>query len=79
MKSLLETRGRDYFTNCLISLQPLMKRFQNALKKQLSSQHEKVRLELSELTEALKRKMSERENIGVELYGVQQELARYAS
>jgi endonuclease V-like protein UPF0215 family len=54
-----------------------MKRFQNALKKQLSGQHEKVRLELSELAEALKRKTAERENIGVELYGVQQELARY--
>lgn len=55
-----------------------MKRFQNALKKQLASQHEKVRLESSELTEALKRKMAERESIGVELYGVQQELARYS-
>jgi len=54
-----------------------MKRFQNALKKQLTSQHEKVKLEMSELTEALKRKMSERENLGVELYGIQQELARY--
>lgn len=62
---------------CFVSLQPLMKRFQNALKKQLTSQHEKVKLEMSELTEALKRKMSERENLGVELYGIQQELARY--
>lgn len=53
-----------------------MRRFQTALKKQLTSQHEKIKLELSELTEALKRKMSERENLGVELYGVQQELAR---
>lgn len=53
-----------------------MRRFQNALKKQLSSQHEKVHLELSELSEALKRKMGERESIGVELYGIQQELAR---
>lgn len=54
-----------------------MRRFQNALNKQLSKQHEKVQLEMSELSEALKRKMNERETLGVELYGVQQELARY--
>lgn len=53
-----------------------MRRFQNALNKQLTKQHEKVQLELSELSEALKRKSNERENLGVELYGVQQELAR---
>lgn len=53
-----------------------MRRFQAALSKQLSSQHEKVKLEHSELSEALKRKLNERESLGVELYGVQQELAR---
>lgn len=53
-----------------------MRRFQVALNKQLTRQHEKISLELSELAEALKRKMNERESIGVELYGVQQELAR---
>lgn len=54
-----------------------MRRFQNALNKQLNKQHDKVQLEMSELSEALKRKMNERETLGVELYGVQQELARY--
>lgn len=53
-----------------------MRRFQNALNKQLSSQFEKVKLEHSELSEALRRKLNERETLGVELYGVQQELAR---
>lgn len=54
-----------------------MRRFQAALNKQLSAQHEKVKLEYGELSEALKRKLNERETLGVELYGVQQELARY--
>ena len=34
-------------------------------------------LELRELQEAVKNKGGDRENIGVELYGVQQELARH--
>lgn len=54
-----------------------MRRFQAALQKQLTTQHEKVKLEMSELSEALKRKLNERESLGVELYGVQQELARF--
>ncbi|XP_013409019.1 coiled-coil domain-containing protein 40 isoform X1 [Lingula anatina] len=56
---------------------PLMKRFQTALKSHLLKQDEKVTLELRELTEALKDKRKTREDIGVELYGVQQELARH--
>ncbi|XP_021370653.1 coiled-coil domain-containing protein 40-like isoform X2 [Mizuhopecten yessoensis] len=56
---------------------PLMKRFQNALKSHLNNQNEKVSLELRELEEALRNRKKEREDLGVELYGVQQELARY--
>ncbi|XP_041363110.1 coiled-coil domain-containing protein 40-like [Gigantopelta aegis] len=56
---------------------PLMKRFQAALKSHLNKQHEKISLELRELDESLKTRKRERENLGVELYGVQQELARY--
>ena len=56
---------------------PLMKRFQKALKDHLEKQHEKVSLELRELLEATKNKRGDRENVGVELYGAQQELARH--
>ncbi|KAK6170441.1 hypothetical protein SNE40_018834 [Patella caerulea] len=56
---------------------PLMRRFQNALKKHLEKQNETVTLELRELEESLKTKRRNREDLGVELYGVQQELARY--
>ncbi|XP_046379305.2 coiled-coil domain-containing protein 40-like isoform X2 [Haliotis rufescens] len=56
---------------------PLMRRFQNALKNHLEKQNEKVSLELRELEENLRSKKRNREDLGVELYGVQQELARY--
>jgi hypothetical protein len=54
-----------------------MKRFQNALKAHLTTQNEKVTLELRELTEALRNRKKEREDLGVDLYGIQQELARF--
>ena len=56
---------------------PLMKRFQTALNKQLTRQNEKVTLELRELEESLRSRKKEREDLGVDLYGIQQELARY--
>ncbi|XP_030840683.1 coiled-coil domain-containing protein 40 [Strongylocentrotus purpuratus] len=55
---------------------PLMKRFQDALKGHLTKQMEKVDLEVRELKEALKGKLGDREELGVNLYGMQQELAR---
>ncbi|KAJ8037566.1 Coiled-coil domain-containing protein 40 [Holothuria leucospilota] len=55
---------------------PLMKRFQDALEGHLNKQLEKVNLEVRELKEGLKDKLKEREEIGVNLYGVQQELAK---
>ncbi|XP_075260271.1 coiled-coil domain-containing protein 40-like [Convolutriloba macropyga] len=55
---------------------PLMARFQAALKKQLSKQQEKVTLEYRELDEALRNRKKEREDIGIQLYNLQQELAR---
>lgn len=67
-------------TLCMVLIsfsQPLMKRFQNALKSHLTSQNEKVSLELRELTEALRNRRKEREDLGVDLYGIQQELARF--
>ncbi|KAH9504072.1 Coiled-coil domain-containing protein 40 [Bulinus truncatus] len=56
---------------------PLMKRFQAALKAHLGKQNEKFTLELRDLTEKTRVKKKEREDLGVELYGVQQELAKY--
>ncbi|XP_071132695.1 coiled-coil domain-containing protein 40-like [Mytilus edulis] len=56
---------------------PLMKRFQNALKTHLTKQDEKFTLEVRELDEALRNRKKLREDLGVDLYGIQQELARY--
>ncbi|KAK3733202.1 hypothetical protein QZH41_019682 [Actinostola sp. cb2023] len=55
---------------------PLMVRFQAAYKTHLLKQEEKLTLEQRELTESLKTKKKDREELGVQLYGVQQELAR---
>ncbi|KAM6971912.1 coiled-coil domain-containing protein 40 [Aplochiton taeniatus] len=55
---------------------PLMKRFQSALKNQLCKELETLNLEMHEKTSIDKAEVSRREELGVELYGVQQELAR---
>jgi len=55
---------------------PLMRRFQKAYKQHLVKQDEKVSLELRELLEEVDNRRKTREEYGVELYGVQQELAR---
>jgi len=55
---------------------PLMQRFQNKLKEQLTRHHHRIDLELRELTEDVKKQNSEREELGVNLYEVQQELGR---
>ncbi|XP_072501328.1 coiled-coil domain-containing protein 40 [Notamacropus eugenii] len=54
---------------------PLMKRFQNALKNYLEKQIDKMKLEIRELTVATKHGKTQREELGVQLYGVQQHLA----
>uniref|UniRef100_A0A8D0H4H1 Coiled-coil domain 40 molecular ruler complex subunit n=1 Tax=Sphenodon punctatus TaxID=8508 RepID=A0A8D0H4H1_SPHPU len=59
-----------------LSMQPLMRRFQSALKVYLTKQIEKLALELRELTVATKKEKGQREELGVILYGVQQHLAR---
>ena len=53
-----------------------MKRAQSAYKDQLSRRLEKLRLELAVKEEELKKAKTKREDIGVELYGTQQQLAR---
>ncbi|XP_061471789.1 coiled-coil domain-containing protein 40 [Rhineura floridana] len=55
---------------------PLMKRFQSALKTYLNKQIGKLTDELRGLTAATKKSKVEREELGVILYGVQQQLAR---
>jgi len=55
---------------------PLMERVQDALYQQLQNSHERVALELREGEEELRRVKTNREDIGVELYGVQQQLAK---
>jgi len=56
---------------------PLMVRFQKALRAQLDHHNEKLKLDVAETLLALRKKQKEREDIGVELYGVQYELANY--
>ena len=56
---------------------PLMVRFQKALQTQLEKHNEKLKLDVAETLLALRKKQKEREDIGVELYGVQYELANY--
>ncbi|XP_031750353.1 coiled-coil domain-containing protein 40-like [Xenopus tropicalis] len=55
---------------------PLMGRFQTALKTYLTKQIKSLDLELREMTESMKNNKKEREDLGMFLYGVQQELAR---
>ncbi|XP_048347472.1 coiled-coil domain-containing protein 40 isoform X2 [Sphaerodactylus townsendi] len=55
---------------------PLMKRFQTALKTYLSKQIGKLTEELREMAVLTKSKTKEREELGVILYGVQQQLAQ---
>lgn len=55
---------------------PLMKRFQYALRNQTQKQIDDLELRDRELTAALKRYQEEREDLGVNLYEIQQELGR---
>jgi len=55
---------------------PLLARVQRALLEQLTQGKERVRLQLSEKQEELKKLISHRERIGVTLYQGQQQLAK---
>ncbi|NXD16666.1 CCD40 protein, partial [Nothocercus nigrocapillus] len=55
---------------------PLMRRFQAALKNYLTKQMEKLNLDLQELRTATKKGKVQREELGVVLYGAQQQLAQ---
>lgn len=73
----LESAGRnDEELVVLDPNHPLMQRVQDALKAQLTKQNEKLEIELREKIETLKSLLLERENVGIELYGIQQQLAK---
>ena len=55
---------------------PLMERAQKALAAQLKETQERIKGQLYEKSEEIKRATLERENLGVQLYGLQQQLAR---
>ncbi|XP_065888442.1 coiled-coil domain-containing protein 40-like [Dysidea avara] len=55
---------------------PLMERVQAALKNQLTRHSDKLEIELREKQETFKNTKVEREQLGVDLYGLQQQLAR---
>ena len=55
---------------------PLMERAQKALAVQLKETQERLKTQLYEKSEEIKRATTERENLGVQLYGLQQQLAR---
>ncbi|KAJ3200819.1 Coiled-coil domain-containing protein 40 [Entophlyctis luteolus] len=55
---------------------PLMERVQAALLKQLSEKEGKLSIEIKEKEEAVRKALKKREEIGVELYATQQQLAR---
>jgi len=55
---------------------PLMQRVQDALSLQLSTQSAKLDLEIHEKEQSVKKIVKKREDIGVELYSIQQQLAR---
>jgi hypothetical protein len=58
---------------------PHLRRFQNSLEEQLKAEEEKLRLLFKEKTEDSKKLKREREDIGISLYSLQQQLANVES
>ncbi|XP_062936915.1 coiled-coil domain-containing protein 40 isoform X2 [Cynocephalus volans] len=71
-----EAEGEESQVMVLDPDHPLMMRFQAALKSHLTRQIEKLKLELQELGVATKQSQIQRQELGVNLYGLQQQLAR---
>ena len=66
-----------YVTACYDDrIQVLMVPLQNALTKQLTDEHERVDLQLREKEEEVRKVRQTREETGVQLYGVQHQLAK---
>ncbi|XP_058026837.1 coiled-coil domain-containing protein 40 isoform X2 [Ahaetulla prasina] len=72
----IEEAGEEIQLVVLDPNHPLMKRFQSALKTYLNKQKGKLTDEMQELTVAIKSGKTQREELGVLLYGFQQHLAR---
>lgn len=71
----------DYFDDAgdigyLPADHPLMARLQAALTKQLTDEHERVDLQLREKEEERRKVRQERDDTGVQMYGVQHQLAK---
>lgn len=62
-----------------VQTNPIMDRVRLTLREQLLQTRDRVRLELKEQEDELKKAKREREDAGIELYGVQQQLARLQS
>nr|CAD7396560.1 unnamed protein product [Timema cristinae] len=73
---LMQQHGEGDSMDLLEPKHPLMKRFQAALKSHLERQLLRLSEEVLELEAALKGKQTEREDLGVELYNVQQEVTK---
>ncbi|NWV75040.1 CCD40 protein, partial [Dasyornis broadbenti] len=74
-----KSRGKTSDETELVILDPehpLMTRFQAALKNYLTKQIEQVNLDLQELRTAMKTSKEQREELGVVLYGAQQQLGQ---
>ncbi|NWV26680.1 CCD40 protein, partial [Origma solitaria] len=74
-----KSRGKTAEETELVILDPehpLMTRFQAALKNYLTKQIEQVNLDLQELRTAMKTSKEQREELGVVLYGAQQQLGQ---
>merc|ERR1719450_707457 len=55
---------------------PLLARLQKVLFEQISGQHERAQLQLRECEEEARKLVKHREDVGVTLYGAQQQLAK---
>ncbi|XP_018419367.1 PREDICTED: coiled-coil domain-containing protein 40 [Nanorana parkeri] len=76
-KSADEEKGDDEDEELVVldPNHPLMTRFQTALKSYLTKQIQSLDLELRDMNASMKKNKGEREDLGVILYGIQQELA----
>jgi chromosome segregation ATPase len=62
-----------------VQTNPMMDRIRLTLREQLLQTRDRVKMELREQEDELKKAKREREDAGIELYGVQQQLARLQS
>ena len=71
--------GQESEVANFVKTNPMMDRVRLTLREQLLQTRDRVRLELKEQEDELKTAKRQREDAGIELYGVQQQLARLQS